>query len=275
LPIRAADFQFVRETVLREASIVLEPGREYLVESRLLSLTRQEDFPSLDELIEKAKATRDSRLIRLIVEAMTTNETSFFRDPAYFTAIKDKILPELIKKRQAERKLTIWCAASASGQEPYSLAMILNELAPQLAGFRVSLIATDFCEKMVERSRAGVYSQVEVNRGLPTKLLVSWFERQGSDFKVKAELKRNIEFKTMNLATAAWPAMPPCDLVLMRNVLIYFSVDTKREVFARIKRLMRSDGVLVLGSTETTFNVDPSFERFEAGSASFHRIRES
>lgn len=260
---------------MREASIVLEPGREYLVESRLMSLARTENLPSLEALIDKARATRDSRILRAVVESMTTNETSFFRDPGFFTALKDHVLPELIKKRAVEKKLTIWCAASSSGQEPFSVAILLKELAPALSGFRVTFLATDYCEKMIDRCKKGVFSQLEVNRGLPTKLLLNWFERTGADFRVKDELRNTIEFKTLNLAAPAWPNLPPLDLVLIRNVLIYFSLETKREILSRIRRVMRSDGILGLGSTETTFNVDPSFERYEAGSAIFHRIRPS
>lgn len=260
---------------MREASIVLESGREYLVESRLMSLARSEAMPSLEALVDKARSGRDSRLLRSVVEAMTTNETSFFRDPNFFAALKDFVLPDLIKKRASEKKLSIWCAASSSGQEPYSLAILLKELVGQMPGYRVSILATDYCEKMIERCKKGVFSQLEVNRGLPTKLLLTCFERCGAEFRIKDDLRSLVEFKTLNLALPSWPAMPPFDLVLIRNVLIYFSVETKREIFSRIRRVMRSDGTLGLGSTETTFNIDPTLERFEAGSAVFHRIRPS
>ncbi len=274
MAIQASDFQYVRDLVQRETSIVLEAGREYLVESRLLTLARQENAAGIEQLMSAARSNRDPRLTRRIVEAMTTNETSFFRDPNFFEGLKTVVLPDLIAKRKAEKKLTIWCAACSSGQEPYSIAMMLKELSPKMPDFRIEIIATDFCEKMVEKSRSGLYSQLEVNRGLPTKLLLQWFERSGADFRVKEEVRRMIEFRQLNLAASTWPNLPPLDLVFLRNVLIYFNLETKRGILQRARRLMRSDATLVLGSTETTFNVDPTFDRYEAARAIFYRLRE-
>jgi chemotaxis protein methyltransferase CheR len=270
-----AEFQFVRELVMRETAIVLEPGREYLVESRLTTLARREGFQGLEHLLAKARAERDSRLLRLMVEAMTTNETSFFRDAAYFEAMKRSVLPALIERRRSEQKLSIWCAAASSGQEPYSIAMLLKELAPALGTIRPSLIATDYCQSMLKRCQDGAYSQLEVNRGLPSKLLLAHFERHGTEFRVKDELRKSIDFRQLNLAAPGWPTLPPMDVVFLRNVLIYFNQQTKKDILAKVKRILRSDGVLVLGSTETTINVDTTFERFEVDKAVFYRLRET
>lgn len=273
MPIQAAHFQLVRELVAKETSIVLEPDRAYLVESRLSVLARHEGMQTLEQLFEKLQQTRDPKLTRRVIEAMTTNETSFFRDAAYFDAFKQTILPDLINKRKAEKKVTIWCAATSSGQEPYSLAMILSEFQQRNPGYQFRIVGTDYCESMVERSKSGIYSQLEINRGLPAQLLVNNFTRQGTVFVVKDELKRFVEFRQMNLAAPTWSIGGPVDMVFLRNVLIYFNTQTKKEILNRVKRLLRSDGFLVLGSTESLINVTNEFERFEVGRAAFYRIR--
>ncbi|MHB1327962.1 MAG: CheR family methyltransferase, partial [Gemmatimonadales bacterium] len=221
MAIQTQTFEFVRNLVHKRAAIVLEPGKEYLVESRLAPLARSEGFKSIDELVQRLAATAVTPLHTKVVEAMTTNETTFFRDLHPFEALRTVVLPRLIEARASTRRLTIWSAACSSGQEPVTLAMLIKEHFPQLATWRVSLLATDLSSAMVERTKAGRFSQLEINRGLPAPLLLKYFTKVGTDWLVREDIRAMIDCQVMNLATP-WPAFPPMDLILMRNVLIYF-----------------------------------------------------
>lgn len=266
------DFEFVRDLMLKSAAIVLETGKEYLVESRLAPLAHQEGFASLAELIDQLRKQPFNGLHWKIIEAMTTNETSFFRDVHPFEALKRAILPELLTKRAHERRLHIWCAASSSGQEPYSVAMLLREYFPTLASWTIRFIASDISTEMLARSREGRYSQLEVNRGLPATLLAKYFQRQGTEWQIKEELRQMIEFQQVNLAKT-WPSLPPMDIILMRNVMIYFDVATRKAILNKIYRLLRPDGYLFLGGAETTMNLDDAFERVEFDRSGCYRLR--
>lgn len=266
------DFEFVRDLMLKSAAIVLEAGKEYLVESRLAPLAHQEGFASLAELIDQLRKQPFNGLHWKIIEAMTTNETSFFRDVHPFEALKRAILPELLTKRAHERRLHIWCAASSSGQEPYSVAMLLREYFPTLASWTIRFVASDISTDMLARSREGRYSQLEVNRGLPATLLVKYFQRQGTEWQIKEELRQMIEFQQVNLAKT-WPSLPPMDIILMRNVMIYFDVATRKAILNKIYRLLRPDGYLFLGGAETTMNLDDAFERVEFEKSGCYRLR--
>jgi chemotaxis protein methyltransferase CheR len=270
--IATCDFDFVREVVRRRSAIVLEPGKEYLVETRLGQLARQESYDSLEVLVAALRRAPGGDLERKVVDAMTTNETSFFRDLHPFEALRGTIVPELLASRSARHRLDLWCGACSSGQEPYSIAMVLREAFPQLASWDVRLLATDLSDEMLAKAREGRYSQLEVNRGLPAPYLVKYFDRVGTDWQVKPDLKRGIEFRPMNLI-APWPAMPAFDVVFLRNVLIYFDVDTKRMILNRIRRTMRPDGWLLLGGAETTMYLDDAYERVAVGRASCFRVR--
>lgn len=266
------DFDFIRKLVRERSAIVLEPGREYLVESRLMPLSRAHGLPGLTELVQKLKGPSANLLVNEVVEAMTTNETSFFRDPTCFEGFQQTILPEMIEKRAATRTLTIWSGASSSGQEAYTLAMSLKEAGSRLAGWNVKLVATDLCESMLTRCNEGVYSQLEVNRGLPTPMLLRYFTKKGTSWQVKPDLRSMIDFKILNLVST-WPHLPPVDIIFLRNVMIYFDLPTKKQILRRIRKLLRPDGYLVLGSTETTTNVDSEFERKAVGRAVFYGTR--
>lgn len=268
-----ADFEFVKNLVLKHTAIVLEAGKEYLVESRLGPLAHQEGFASLSELIAQIRTHPSNGLHWKVIEAMTTNETSFFRDVHPFEALKKTILPELLTKRASERKLHIWCAASSSGQEPYTVAMVLREHFSTLVGWTIRFVASDISTDMLARSREGRYSQLEVNRGLPAILLVKYFQKQGTEWRIKEELRRMIEFQQVNLAEA-WPSWPCMDIILMRNVMIYFDVATKKAILSKIRRLLRPDGYLFLGGAETTMNLDDAFERVEFEKSGCYRLRE-
>lgn len=266
------DFDYIRTLVRERSAIVLEAGKLYLVESRLTPLVRREGMTSLTELVSRLRRERFGGLHRKVVEAMTTNETSFFRDLHPFEALKSTILPDLIAKRKAARTLHIWCAACSSGQEPYSIAMLLHDSFPELTGWTVRILATDLSSAVLERARRGAYSQMEVNRGLPATFLVKYFERGGMEWRVSEAVRRLVSFQEMNLVES-WPALPPADVVFLRNVLIYFDVDTKKNVLARARRVMRPDGYLFLGGAETTLNLDESFERVQLDKSGCYRMR--
>ncbi len=266
------DFETVQELVRRHAAIVLEPGKSYLVEARLAPLVRREGAASLAALVDRIRSTPFGPLHERVVDAMTTNETSFFRDLHPFEALRRVVLPELIQRRQVERKLHIWCGASSSGQEPYSIAMLLHDHLPQLRGWSVSLLATDLSEEMLARARAGRFSQLEVNRGLPAPLLVRHFTQDGGEWQLGEKLRRLVTFRPLNLVKP-WPPMPPLDVVFLRNVMIYFDLATRRTILERIRRALQPDGYLFLGATETTIHTDDAFERVGIGRSWAYRLR--
>ncbi|HLJ96555.1 MAG TPA: protein-glutamate O-methyltransferase CheR [Gemmataceae bacterium] len=268
-----ADRDFIRTMVYQRSGIVLEEGKAYLLETRLSTLAAREGFPSLASLLVKLRAERSNGLETRVVEAMTTNETSFFRDIQPFEALRQLVLPDMMRRRAKDRKLAVWCAAASCGQEPYSLAMLVHEHFPTLiASWKLQILATDLSLEMVERSRAGLYSQVEVNRGLPARLLVKFFENQGLQFQLKAEIRRMVEFRQLNLI-GPWPLLPAPDIVLLRNVLIYFDVATKKTILGKVRRLIRPDGYLFLGGAETTMNLDDAFERVPFERAGCYRVK--
>ena len=267
-----AEFGFIRELVLRRSAIVLEPGKEYLVEARLSPLARQLGADSIEALVLRMQGTSEGDIHTKVVEALTTNETSFFRDVHPFESLRAQVLPELIEARRGERRLDIWCAASSSGQEPYTIAMVLEQFADDLAGWDVRILATDLSSEMVARCRAGRFTQLEVNRGLPSPMLVKHFEADGREWVAKEKLRRRLTCREMNLAEA-FPVMPRFDLVFMRNVLIYFDTATKAAILDRVLGVLRRDGYLFLGTAETTLGVHEGFERAALGKTIAYRPR--
>jgi chemotaxis protein methyltransferase CheR len=268
-----ADFDYVRNFVYQHAAIVIENGKEYLVESRLLTLARKENLGTVDTLIANLRAAPQNGLHRKVVDAMTTNETSFFRDIHPFEALKKSILPELRSRRAAERQLNFWCGAASTGQEPYSLMMLVAEHFPDLLHWDFKFLATDLCVDVLARAKAGRYNQIEINRGLPATLLVKYFTRQGADWEVREDLRRRVEFREMNLVKD-WPLLPSLDLISLRNVLIYFDVETKKGILAKARRLLRPGGYLLLGGAETTINLDDNFERVMLDKTTCYRLKE-
>ena len=266
------DFDFVRSYVRDQAAIVLEPGKEYLVESRLQTLARKEQIASVDELVAQLRAKPNSPLHRKVVDAMTTNETSFFRDIHPFDALRKSILPELLARNGQERKLNFWCGAASTGQEPYSVLMMMAEHFPALLGWDMKFIATDLSREVIARAKAGRYNQLEVNRGLPASLLVKHFTRQGAEWEIREELRKRVDYRELNLI-GDWPWMPQLDIVFMRNVLIYFDIETKKAILAKIRRLLRPGGYLLLGGAETTLNLDEGFERVPLEKTTCYRNR--
>ena len=265
-----AEFTFVSQLVRKEASIVLAPGKEYLVEARLIPVARAVGAAGVSEFLADLQRRPNPANQRRIIDALTTNETSWFRDREPFSALTDVVLPELVKSRTSSRKVRLWSAASSSGQEAYSLAITLQEHLPP--GWNYEIMGTDISTEMVKRAETAEYSQVEVNRGLPAAQLVQYFERAGAHWRITPQLRRNVSFRLMNL-TAPLPAMQPFDVIFLRNVLIYFDVAVKRTVLQNVARLLRPDGWLFLGAAETTIGIDDNYERVAAGRTSAYRVR--
>ena len=270
MSLSTADFTYVATMVRREAAIVLAPGKEYLVEARLIPVARQVGAASVAEFLAAMQRRPNADHQRRIIDALTTNETSWFRDREPFSALTDAVLPELVRSRAATRKLRLWSAASSSGQEAYSLAITLQEALPP--GWSYEIVGSDISTEMVKRAEAGEYSQVEINRGLAATQLVQYFERAGAHWRVLPSLRRNVSFRLMNLTTPL-PPMAPFDIIFLRNVLIYFDVATKRTVLRNVARLLRPDGLLFLGAAETTIGIDDNYERVPAGRTSAYRLR--
>jgi len=267
----AQDFQIICKLVRERSAIVLDAGKEYLVESRLAPILRERKLNSIGELIGQMRIEPGNGLCRQIVEALVTTESSFFRDHHPFEALRQVVLPDLIRRRRAERRLRIWCAACSTGQEPFSVAMLIREHFPELSPWQISLLASDVSQQMLDRAREGRFNQIEVNRGLPAALLVKYFEQHGTTWQFKLDLRGTVDFREINLAKP-WPVLPPMDLVLLRNVMIYFDIETKKEILSRLTRLLKPDGYLLLGGAETTLNLSDSYQRVEPIKAGFYQF---
>lgn len=269
------DFSFIQDLMRTETAIVVDTGKEYLVESRLSPIVRGEGLGSITELIGLIRAGAHSSvpvLRRRVIEALTTNETSFYRDLDSYEVLRNTVLPELISKRAAQRTLSLWCAATATGQEPYSVCMLLREHFPQLASWKIDILATDINREALQKARDGVYTQFEINRGLPVTHLIKYFQKKGTDWQIKDTIRSMVKFEELNLVKP-WPSMPNFDIVMIRNVLIYFDLPVKRDILARVRRLLAQDGYLFLGAAETTLNVDERFERRSLPRGSYFFLR--
>lgn len=266
------EFDYIRALVRRESSIVLDDGKMYLVISRLAPLAREHGFLTVGAFISLLQSSAHDELRTLAVEAIATTETSFFRDLHPFVELRETVLPELIKaRRNTLQSLCIWSAACSSGQEPHSIAMILRDRFAELAEWNLQLLASDISRRMIERAQEGVYTQIEVNRGLPAPYLVRFFNQNQDRWQLKDELRGMFRFFRQNLADE-WAAMPPVDILMLRNVLIYFDVETRRKVLRRVRRVLRPGGYLVLGSAETTLNLDQAFVRVRSGRTVFYQL---
>ena len=263
--ISESSFGYVADLLRRETAMLCEPGKEYLVEARLLPLARAAGQPDVDSYV--ARLPLDAAERDRAIDALTINETSWFRDLAPYQAFTDHMLPPLLEARAATRHLDIWSAACSSGQEAYSLAMLLQESLPD--GWTARIHATDVSTSMLERVRAGRYSQVEMNRGMPAQRLVTWFTRVGSEWEVSPQLRSMVTTSHLNLA-APFPPMATFDVVFLRNVLIYFDMDTKRDILRRVSTRTARDGFLLLGTSESSLVVD-EWTREQAGRTWIHR----
>lgn len=266
--ISPSSFAYVADLLRRETAMLCEPGKEYLVEARLLPLARAAGQPDVDSYV--ARLPLDLAERARAIDALTINETSWFRDLAPYQAFTEAMLPPLLEARQHVKHLEIWSAACSSGQEAYSLTMLLKEHLPE--GWTARIHATDVSTSMLDRVRAGRYSQVEMNRGMPAQRLVTWFTRVGNEWEVSPELRAMVTTQHLNLA-APFPPMPVFDIVFLRNVLIYFDMDTKRDILRRVSTRISPDGFLLLGSSETTLDLDDAWTREAAGRVWMHRPR--
>ncbi len=263
----ATQFDFLCNMIRSESAIVLEPGKEYLVESRLAPIARREGLGSVGDLVQRLATTPGVALRTEIVDAMTTNETSFFRDVHPWQTLREQIIPDLIAARRATRRLNIWCAACSSGQEPYSLAMLLRDDFPEeSSSWNIRIMATDLSETMVTRCRDARFSQLEVNRGLPAAMLMRHFTRDGAEWRIDEKIRRMVEVRPANLVVpSSLPQMGGFDLVMIRNVLIYFDDTTKQSILTGIRHQMKGDGVLMLGSSEVSTGLASGFARLQTG----------
>lgn len=258
----------VRAIVKAKAGIALSADKDFLVQTRLEQLFHSDGALTPGTVMARLRSG-DRATTQKVVDAMTTNETMFFRDQRPFEALRTEIIPRAIEQNAASRRLRIWCAACSTGQEPYSLAMLLATHFP-LPGWEVEVLATDISEASMAQATEGLYRQFEVNRGLPAAMLLEHFEQRGARWAIKDHIKQMVRFEKLNLL-GAWPWMPKMDVVLLRNVLIYFDVETKRRVLARVRQAMAPQGALLLGGAETMVFIDESFERIEVARTSYYR----
>lgn len=273
MPVATEQFRYVQQLVLQRSAIVLAEDKTYLVDSRLAPLARSLGLKDVNGVVDHLKAQRDPRLEQQVVEAMTTNETSWFRDLRPFDALRRHIVPDALKRNAATRRLRIWSAACSSGQEAYSVAILLEENFPELRnGWQVELVGTDLNTEMVRRASEGLFSTLEVNRGLPASLLVRYFSQEGASWRVGRALKARTRFIQLNLVEP-WLALPNFDVVLLRNVLIYFDLNTKRQILSRAVRQMAPGGALMLGTAETPTGLCDNLEAVTAEGTVFYRAK--
>lgn len=267
-----ADYDFVVNFLARSSGLSLGPDKVYLVESRLLPLAASLGYGGLDDLIAELRKGTNGPVSTAVTEAMTTNETSFFRDKTPFEDMKTTLIPSLIRARAHVKKLRCWCAAASTGQEPYSLLMLLEDSFPELRQWSVEIVATDIAKTMIDRCREGNYSQFEVQRGLPIQLLVKHFVQRPNGWQIQETLRRKINWSLLNLLDR-FDQLGPFDLILCRNVLIYFDVPHKKDILERMARSLRPDGYLLLGAAETVLGICNQFDRFRACTSAVYAHR--
>lgn len=271
MALATTDYEYVKNLIKQKAAIALDNGKEYLVESRLTPLVKEAGLATISELISKIKEKNDFTLMNKVVDVMTTNETFFFRDIHPFETLKKTVIPALIAKRGPAESIRIWCAASSTGQEPYTIAMVIAENFA-LHKARFNMIASDISPTVLDKAKSGLYSQIEVNRGLPASLLVKHFTKKSTEWQIKDDIRKMIDYRIINLAEPL-PAMQSLDIVFIRNVLIYFDVETKKKILGGIRKLLKPDGYLFLGGSETTLNLDDNFERCSADNSVFYQLK--
>jgi chemotaxis protein methyltransferase CheR len=254
------DYEYLRKILKERSGLDLSADKQYLVESRLMPLARKAGLAGIPELVAKMKGGVE-RLTADVVEAMTTNETFFYRDKIPFDHLRDTVLPALMQTRASRKLVRIWSAASSTGQEPYSIAMCLKEKAAQLAGWRFEIVATDLSHDVLEKSKAGIYSQFEVQRGLPIQLLVKYFTQTGELWQINADIRGMIQHRQLNLLQD-FSHLGKFDVIFCRNVLIYFDQETKTSIFERMSRMLEPDGMLMLGAAESVVGITDAFRPY-------------
>jgi chemotaxis protein methyltransferase CheR len=251
------DYEYLQKILKDRSGLMLSADKKYLLESRLMPLARKAGVAGISELVQKMRGGSEA-VISDVVEAMTTNETFFFRDKTPFDHFKDTVIPELIKARAGKRSLRIWCAAGSTGQEPYSLAIILKDMSAALSGWRLEIIATDLSPEVLEKSRAGLYTQFEVQRGLPIQSLVKHFTQVGTMWQLNADVRALVQFRQFNLLQD-FTHLGKFDVIFCRNVLIYFDQPTKSDIFGRLAKVSEPDGYLFLGAAETVIGLTDKY----------------
>jgi len=256
---KVEDFNFLSTLIKQRSGLVLTEDKSYLLESRLMPIARKRGLKGLEELTQTLRTHKEEALMQDVTEAMTTNESFFFRDIKPFDMFREQVLPEIMKNRADRKSFRVWCAAASSGQEPYSLAITLLEAAQKLAGWRTEIIGTDISREILEKAKSGLYSQFEVQRGLPIQLLLKYFEKKDDMWQASSALRTMVQFKELNLL-GDLQKMGKFDVVFCRNVLIYFDQETKGKVLDEISRMMPPDGILFLGGAETVLGISDKFK---------------
>ena len=253
-----ADFEFLRRFLKERSGLILTDDKQYLIESRLMPVARKFGVAGISDIASKLKGVAPA-LESAVVEAMTTNESFFFRDKTPFDNFKEVMLPSLLKARSAQKKLRIWCAAASTGQEPYTLAMILDEMKTQLSGWKIEILGTDLSTEVLDRAKAGVYTQFEVQRGLPIQLLMKYFTQQGDSWVISSHIRSMVQYRPLNLLRD-FSSLGIFDIIYCRNVLIYFDQPTKIDVLDRSIRNLATDGYMMLGAAETVVGLTESYK---------------
>ena len=264
-----ADLTFVQQFITAECGIVLDTTKKYLVETRLYDLARRLNTTST-EVIRRLRSPSEKVLRNEVVDALTTHETSFFRDQSVFDALRTDLLPKLVAANAASKSIRIWSAACSTGQEVFSICMLLNEHFRGLPGWKVELLATDISTQVVAKAQQGVFSQLEVNRGLPVQFLVKYFKQNGREWQLKDEIRTMPRFQVLNLLSNL-KSMGKFDLILCRNVLIYFEQPLKKQILEQLRGGLNPNGALFLGSAETVYNVCEGFSRAQSGKAVYYQ----
>ncbi|WP_305986913.1 protein-glutamate O-methyltransferase CheR [Roseibium sp. MMSF_3544] len=254
-----SEFEFLKNFLKTRSGLVLSNDKQYLVESRLLPIARSSKLETLSAVIQQLQRGTNRALETDVIEAMTTNESFFFRDKTPFEHFKDTMLPSLMEARATRRQLKIWCAAASTGQEPYSLGICLKEYAAKMAGWRTRILGTDLSQEVLEKAKTGLYSQFEVQRGLPIQMLLKYFEQKGDMWQINPDMRAMIEWKKLNLLES-FTHLGEFDIVFCRNVLIYFDQTTKSEILGRLAKTLPDDGYLVLGAAETVVGLTDAFK---------------
>ena len=256
---RSEDFNYISGILKDRSGLMLSPDKVYLLESRLTPLARKQGLDGLDALVQKVRVSRDENLLKEITEAMTTNESFFFRDNTPFDLFKNYVMPAMHKERGAQKRLRIWCAAASSGQEPYSLAMLFKEQWHKWQDWRIEIVGTDLSTEVLEKAKAGRYSQFEVQRGLPIQMLIKNFTQEGDAWQLNSDIRNMVTFKPFNLLSN-FVGLGSFDVIFCRNVLIYFEQPTKKDVLERMRKTLGKDGALFLGAAETVLGITDAFK---------------
>jgi chemotaxis protein methyltransferase CheR len=267
------DFQYLSKLLREGSGLSLTEDKTYLLESRLTPLAREKNLQDIAGLVSHLQKTRDQQLIRDINDVMTTNESMFFRDQKPFDQFRDVVLPALMEQNKLTKKLRIWCAACSNGQEPYSLAILLKELGPKLAGWNIEIIGTDLCRKVLSKAEQGIYTQFEVQRGLPIQLLVKYFQQEGNQWRIKPEIRQMVKYKELNLLDS-YVSMGKFDVIFCRNVLIYFDLQGKNQILQKLCQSLETahGGYIFLGSTEGIQGMESKLKRVENYSGLYQTI---